>query len=174
MLKKILLPLAAVFSINAANALTPLEDRARVSHMNADLLLPDGSTLNVDVSFDCGSDYKNTALMVMSDSGAQILAAGYTHLYGAAAGKAVMHAWNNKKQASDPRKPTYLFVLADREKSFNWQGTQQESKKLNKSAKSVTISGTRVEQFESINSESDIPVVLAGCGVRDHNAYESH
>ncbi|OHU85510.1 MULTISPECIES: hypothetical protein [Pseudoalteromonas] len=172
MLKKLLLPLtAAVLSINAA-ALTPLEDRARVSRMNADLLLPDGSTLNVDVSFDCGSDYKNTALMVMSDSGAQLLAAAYTHLYGVKAGEQVMTAWNTKKNNSDPRKPTYLFVLAERTKSFNWQNSQSNTNKLNRNLKSVTMNGAHVENYESISSEQYVPVVVAGCGVRDHNPYE--
>ncbi|KJY90606.1 MULTISPECIES: hypothetical protein [Pseudoalteromonas] len=173
MFKKILLPIAAtMFCISAANALTPLEDRARVSRMNADLLLPDGSTLNVDVSFDCGSDYKNTALMVMSDSGAQLLAAAYTHLYGVEAGEAVMHSWNNKKNETDPRKPTYLFVLAEREKQFDWTRSQTGNQKLNKSLKSVTMERNMVDETVVDDTKIDLPVVVAGCGVRDHNAYE--
>ncbi|TMN32920.1 hypothetical protein [Pseudoalteromonas sp. S2755] len=173
MFKNILLPIAVtMFCISAANALTPLEERARVSRMNADLLLPDGSTLNVDVSFDCGSDYKNTALMVMSDSGAQLLAAAYTHLYGVEAGEAVMHSWNNKKNETDPRKPTYLFVLAEREKQFNWTKSQSSNQKLNKSLKSVTMERNMVDETVVDDTKIDLPIVVAGCGVRDHNAYE--
>ncbi|MCG7549222.1 hypothetical protein [Pseudoalteromonas sp. Of7M-16] len=147
-------------------ALEPLPDRARVQHMNTDLLLPDGSTLNVDVSFDCGSDYQNTAVMVMSDSGAKLIAAAYTHLYGEAAGQAVMDTWQTKQNASDPRKPTYLFILAPRDQDINWKS--KNINKLNNFLSRVSISETKVAD-QKLESESKIPVVLAGCGVRDHN-----
>ncbi|ALU41927.1 hypothetical protein [Pseudoalteromonas rubra] len=162
-------PLALLIGIlsSSAVALEPLPDRAQVQRMNADLLLPDGSTLNVDVSFDCGSDYKNTAVMVMSNSGAQLIAAAYTHLYGESAGQSVMEAWQNKQNESDPRKPTYLFILAPREQNFDWQKRQQN--KFNKMLSRVSISETSVDNFEMDSASPLPPVVLAGCGVRNHN-----
>ncbi|AOT08242.1 hypothetical protein [Pseudoalteromonas luteoviolacea] len=147
-------------------ALEPLPDRARVQNMNTDLLLPDGSTLNVDVSFDCGSDYQNTAVMVMSDSGAKLIAAAYTHLYGEAAGQAVIDTWQTKQNATDPRKPTYLFILAPREQDFNWKA--KKTNKLNNLLSRVSISETKMAS-QTLETEPKIPVVLAGCGVRDHN-----
>ncbi|AZZ98267.1 hypothetical protein [Pseudoalteromonas sp. R3] len=165
-------PLALLLGMlsSSAVALEPLPDRAQVQRMNADLLLPDGSTLNVDVSFDCGSDYKNTAVMVMSNSGAQLIAAAYTHLYGESAGQSVMEAWENKQNASDPRKPTYLFILAPREQNFDWQKRQQN--KFNKMVSRVSINETSVVNFEMDSVSSFPPVVLAGCGVRNHNPQE--
>ncbi|ESP95056.1 hypothetical protein [Pseudoalteromonas luteoviolacea] len=150
-------------------ALEPLPDRARVQHMNTDLLLPDGSTLNVDVSFDCGSDYQNTAVMVMSDSGAKLIAAAYTHLYGEAAGQAVMDTWQTKQNASDPRKPTYLFILAPRDQDINWQS--KNINKLNNFLSRVSISETN-KLDQASESKPEIPVVLAGCGVRNHNSQQ--
>ncbi|KID56863.1 hypothetical protein JF50_13275 [Pseudoalteromonas luteoviolacea] len=153
-------------------AIEPLPDRARVQHMNADLLLPDGRLMNVDVSFDCGSDYQDTAMMIMSDSGAKILAAAYTHLYGEQFGKQVMDAWNNKKHESDPRKPTYLFVIAPREQPVVWQNkyTNKVHKVLTRdtlgsyNGDSQDVSETSIDTF--------VPVLAAGCGTKIHNPHQ--
>ncbi|MEK0158284.1 hypothetical protein WLQ65_03880 [Pseudoalteromonas piscicida] len=168
MIKKNLLAVALIcgLSTTAAYSLEPLKERARVQRMNADLLLPDGSILNVDVSFDCGSDYQNTAIMVMSDSGAQLMAAAYTYLFGERAGKSVIQAWENKQNKSDPRKPTYLFILAPREQQFNLEN--KITNKFNKELSHVIMSSSNLTKSE-VESIPEIPMVIAGCGVRNHN-----
>ncbi|WP_217704593.1 hypothetical protein [Pseudoalteromonas sp. McH1-7] len=158
--------------IFSTQALEPLEDRAVVQRMNTDLLLPDGSTLNVDVSFDCGSDYHNTAVMIMSDSGAMLLAAAYTHLYGEKYGQQVIDAWNTKKNKDDPRKPTYLFAIAPREKEFAWRNKPNQNihNNLTYDTLGKYISDRQLaNKTESFEDAQFIPVLAAGCGTKIHN-----
>jgi hypothetical protein len=167
--KLILILASAAFS---ASSHEPLPDRAVVERMNADLLLPNGSILNVDVSFDCGSDYHNTALMVMSDSGARLLAAAFTHLYGEKYGQQVIDAWNTKKHADDPRKPTYLFAIAPREKEYSWKNktTQKVHNKLTRDTlQSYQSQRQLVNDTNDLEEALDIPVLAAGCGTKIHN-----
>lgn len=163
MLKNFLLFVFALTYTSTTIALEPLKDRAIVTNMNADLLLPDGSSINVDVSFDCSSEFHNAAIMVMSDAGAQLVAAAYTTLFGLNAGKAVMKAWETKKHENDPRKPTYLFVLTPRNKSFNWRNI-----KTNDINKSLTYDSI-VNNPESLDSGKAMPMIEVGCGGRVHD-----
>ena len=170
---KLLLTVAlSTFTFNSP-ALETLEERAVVQRMNADLLLPSGKTLNVDVSFDCGSDYHNTAIMVMSDAGAELLAAAYTHLYGEKFGQQVIDTWNTKKNTDDPRKPTYLFAIAPRNKSFAWKN--DKVKKVHNKLTYDTLEEhvTDVNHVGNVISnngtESNIPTLAAGCGTKIHD-----
>lgn len=171
---KLLSGFALILASNSfyVQSLETIEDRAVVQHMNADLLLPSGGTLNVDVSFDCGSDYHNTALMVMSDSGAMLLAAAYTHLYGEKFGKQVIDAWNTKKNEDDPRKPTYLFAIAPRNQKFTWENNKPQKvhnnltrDKLNRYESDHQL----VEEPNATNDSMFIPVIATGCGTKIHN-----
>ncbi|MBS3796687.1 hypothetical protein [Pseudoalteromonas sp. BDTF-M6] len=167
MLKKTLI-LCAALAMGAlcspAQALEPLEDRAVVQHMNSDLLLPDGSLLNVDMSFDCGSDFHDTAVLVTNDAGAQLLAAAYTHLYGVEFGQQVMDKWNNKVAESDPRKPTFLVITAPRSQTFDWQQTAPKLSNDTLSSQSLDMS--------TDSATSSMPGLYGSCGSRDHIPYE--
>ena len=124
MLKKVLLTSVLSLSVClSSQALEPLKDRAVVQHMNVDLLLPDSSLLNVDMSLDCGSQYARTGIMVMSKAGAELIATAYSTLWGKAYGQKVMDTWNNKKNSDDPRKPTFIIIPPPGDMSFDWQNT---------------------------------------------------
>jgi len=159
--KNCLIGLASLALISSASALEPLKERARLHDLNGYLLLPDSSYLSIDMSFDCGSQWANTALIVTSEAGAELLAASYTHLWGAAAGKMVMHTWNNKANPDDPRLPTFLIVTPPAGTNFKWQ-------------KSVAIGSKSKFSQSTINNddiESHMPVVTASCGTRVHSNY---
>ena len=118
---KIATLLCAALTVCNVAALVPLKDRAVIQYMSADILLPDNSLLNVDMSFDCGSDFSKTAMIITSDAGANLLAAAYSSMYGSKAGEQVLHTWNTKVNDSDPRKPTFLIVTLP-ENSFENDG----------------------------------------------------
>lgn len=157
--------LCLVSSSSLVQAIEPLDDRAVVQRMNAELLLPNNSTINVDVNFDCGSDYNNTAVMVMNDAGAKLIAAAYTTLYGIEFGKKIMDAWENKKNPDDPRKPTYLFIIAPRDKVINWNDSPHQTFNNLKPRANMAASYELQEVTPSL--ESFVPQIIAGCGVRD-------
>jgi hypothetical protein len=166
MFKKTLLAFVTIAgSFSSVHAIEPLKDRAVVQRMNAELLLPDNSTINVDVNFDCGSDYKDTALIVMNDAGAKIIAAAYTNLYGIEYGNKIIDAWENKKAPDDPRKPTYLFIIAPRNQAINWNGSAKRS--FNKKKPRDNMSFVNGIQNEVPPLNEFIPQIIAGCGVRD-------
>ena len=152
--------IATVVSFTVS-ALEPLTDRARLASMQGQLLLPDGSYLPVDMSFDCGSQWENTAMIITSDLGAQLLAAAYTQLYGNEAGRNVIRQWNNKTKSTDPRKPSFLIITPpaiDQEKQ-SW--------------KSITELDTLSSETRSLNKRKSLslrmpPVVTASCGTRVH------
>jgi hypothetical protein len=49
-------------------------------------------------------------MMIMDDFGVEMLVAGFAVKYGQQYADSISKAWQEKKQASDPRKPTYLLV----------------------------------------------------------------
>ena len=161
MLSKIkLLLISLLLFVTTASALEPLpENRARLSELHGTLLLPDYSYLDFDMSFDCGSRWEHTSMIVTSRAGAELLAASYTHLWGKKAGEKVMQAWENKVNESDPRLPSFLVVSMPTNTS-------------NSTKSSARVSGAVTSKNENItNSEStlnDIPELSATCGTRSH------
>ena len=148
-------------STTMVSASEPLEDRAVIQYMSADILLPDNSMLNVDMSFDCGSDFSKTAMIITSDAGAHLLATAFASMYGNAAGDQVLHSWNTKVNASDPRKPTFLVVTPPENAHENWYKSaipKSVTKTLNYQASSLT----------SDDLEVTMPIVKPYCGSRDH------
>jgi hypothetical protein len=85
-------------------------DRAVVAKLRADLVLPNDKILTVDIDFDTVSGYHNNTMMIMDDFGVEMLVAGFAVKYGQQAADSITKAWQEKKEASDPRKPTYLLV----------------------------------------------------------------
>jgi hypothetical protein len=85
-------------------------DRAVVAKLRADLVLPNDKILTVDIDFDTVSGYHNNTMMIMDDFGVEMLVAGFAVKYGQQYADSISKAWQEKKQASDPRKPTYLLV----------------------------------------------------------------
>jgi hypothetical protein len=81
-----------------------------VDNLRADLVLPNDKILTVDIDFDTVSGYHNNTMMIMDDFGVEMLVAGFAVKYGQQAADSITKAWQEKKEASDPRKPTYLLV----------------------------------------------------------------
>lgn len=90
--------------------LKTVENRAVVTKLKADLLLPTNKIMTVEIDFDTDSGYHNNAMMVMDDFGVEMLATAFEVKYGIDAANKVRAAWKEKQDASDPRKPTYLLV----------------------------------------------------------------
>ncbi|AXQ97997.1 hypothetical protein D0N37_09685 [Pseudoalteromonas piscicida] len=163
-----------VFSIScslslSATALEPLPDRAQVQNIYATLLLPDGSHLNTDISFDCGSKFEKTGIIITTEEGAKFLAQAYTQLYGVDAGKKVMQLWKTKAHPEDPRKPTMLLI-----NNFNnndWPSNEvhlKSDKKVNLDDEVVIQSANK----EVTNSNKlKAPEIIQLCGTRVHNNY---
>jgi hypothetical protein len=86
------------------------KDRAVISKLRADLVLPNDKILTVDIDFDTTSGYHDNAIMVMDDFGAEIIATAFEVKYGKEHADKVRQAWANKQKDEDPRKPTYLLV----------------------------------------------------------------
>ncbi|WP_257326013.1 hypothetical protein [Pseudoalteromonas rhizosphaerae] len=161
---KIATLLCATLTICNVAALAPQADRAVIQYMSADILLPDNSLLNVDMSFDCGSDFSKTAMIITSDAGAHLLATAFASMYGNAAGDQVLHSWNTKVNESDPRKPTFLVVTPPENAHENWYKStisKGVKKTLNYQAESLTS-----EHSDDLNVE--LPIVKPYCGSRDH------
>jgi hypothetical protein len=140
------------------SALEPLSDRAQVKHINSTLLMPDGSDMTVDMSFDCGSDFSETGLIVTTEQGAKFLAHAYSELYGKAAGEKVKQAWLTKANPDDPRKPTMLLINAFG--ALEWP---------NESTKVVELQEFSSNKTVSANTG---PAILQLCGTRSHNPSE--
>ena len=165
-IKRLLLLLViSVSFVTPVSALEPLpENRARISDLHGALMLPDYSILDFNMSFDCGSKYETTAMIITSKAGAQLLAASYTHMWGEAAGDMVMYNWNNKADPTDPRLPTFLVVTPPSGANFDWKKSVRIS-----TYKSSTLNTSTTETTES----DDIPVLLATCGTRSHEPTDS-
>jgi hypothetical protein len=73
-------------------------------------VLPNDKILTVDIDFDTVSGYHNNTMMIMDDFGVEMLTAGFSVKYGQKFADSITKAWQEKKEASDPRKPTYLLV----------------------------------------------------------------
>lgn len=102
-----------VYDLSEKPNLTQLKagtDRAVVTKLKADLLLPNNKIMTVDIDFDTVSGYHDNAMMIMDDFGVDFIAKAFDHEYGKQHGDAIRHAWANKQQPEDPRKPTYLLV----------------------------------------------------------------
>lgn len=102
-----------VYDLSEKPNLTQLkaaEDRAVVTKLRADLLLPNDKIMTVDIDFDTISGYHDNAIMIMDDFGVDLIAGAFDSKYGKQHGDSIRHAWANKQAASDPRKPTYLLV----------------------------------------------------------------
>ncbi|MET1254203.1 hypothetical protein [Aliikangiella maris] len=145
------------------SALEPLkENRARIFALKATLLLPEYEFLDVDMSFDCGSKYESTAMIITSFAGAQLLAASYTHLYGKEAGEMVMQTWQNKVNKDDPRLPTFIFVSPATGTHFDWRQSVKVTTNKN-------LSQTGFSLTTRNNSADGMPNLYAGCGSRTHH-----
>ncbi|WP_419147540.1 hypothetical protein [Pseudoalteromonas 'SMAR'] len=157
-------------TLNAAQALEPKPDRAQVQNLYTTLLLPDGSYLNADISFDCGSKFVNTGIIITTDEGAQFMAKAYRALYGVKAGQSVLKAWNTKANPSDPRKPTMLLINtfpASQEKadSQHVRNSNKINKRLQESVQSVNI--------DRIEGNAELaPELIQLCGARVHENYK--
>jgi hypothetical protein len=139
-------------------AMETLADRAQIHSMNAELLLPDGGLLPIDVSFDCGSVYNNTAMIITSQAGAELLAVAYQAKWGPAAGKKVMDSWHTKVNQDDPRKPTFIFVTSPAQNTDD-QGTNH--------GKQQTIDFA-LSNESGTTTTAAMPELLARCGTADH------
>lgn len=154
------LSITALLAVSLSTAaLEPMQDRAQVKHINSTLLMPDGSDMNVDMSLDCGSQFKNTGIIVTTEQGAKFLANAYSKLYGSAAGEKVKQAWQTKANADDPRKPTMLLINSFG--SLDWP-----------------YNSTKVVELKSFSNNfaarsiSTGPNILQLCGTRSHNPTE--
>lgn len=150
-------------------ALEPKEDRAQVQSLYATLLLPDGSNLNTDINFDCGSRFKNTGIIITTDEGAQFLANAYKALYGEKASNAVLKAWNTKANPDDPRKPTMLLInsFPANDNNLSNKGNAKFNKKLQGKGDSVSIRET-----DRTLEAGFAPPIIQLCGARVHENYQ--
>ena len=90
--------------------LSAKEDRAVISKIRADLVLPEEKILTVDIDFDTDSGYHDNAIMIMDDFGVEMLATSFEVKYGKVHAEKIRTAWNEKQNPNAPRKPTYLLV----------------------------------------------------------------
>jgi hypothetical protein len=112
------------------------------------------------MSFDCGSKFENTGVIVTSEQGAKLLAASYFYLYGEDAADYVMNLWNNKAKEDDPRKPTFLIFSPAKDADINYKQKSQVPKSVKQNI-----------QFSSISNETELnkfPIVMASCGASVH------
>jgi len=139
------------------------ENRAKIEHMTVNLKLPDNSNLTVDMSFDCGSYYDKTAMIVTSRQGAEILATAYEALYGPAAGKAIMDKWNKKAKSTDPRLPTFILVRPPIGKSYLVKTLDKKNGQLELNANSISEA-----KIEAKAQAVDLTEVSGTCGAIEH------
>ncbi|MEM5552391.1 hypothetical protein WNY63_16825 [Pseudoalteromonas neustonica] len=156
--KIVLIGAALAVSLSVA-ALEPKQDRAQVKHINSTLLMPDGSDMSVDMSLDCGSQFKNTGIIVTTEQGAKFLANAYSKLYGFTAGEKVKQAWQTKANPDDPRKPTMLLI--NDFGSLDWPNNSTKVVELKDFSSNYAT--------RSINTS---PNVLQLCGTRSHHPTE--
>jgi hypothetical protein len=156
------------FLASSAIALEPKEDRAQIQNLFATLLLPDGSYLNTDINFDCGSKFKDTGIIITTDAGARFLSDAYRALYGDKAAEAVLSAWNTKANPEDPRKPTMLLI-----NSFAQDNTTQSNINNSKVNKELPLSSSRVniKSLDSAEEPKFVPPIMQLCGARVHENY---
>jgi hypothetical protein len=102
-----------VYDFTEKPNLTNLEsapDRAVISKLRADLVLPSNKILTVDIDFDTSSGYHGNTMLIMDDFGVEMLVTAFSTKYGQEFAENILHAWNNKQNKNDPRKPTYMLV----------------------------------------------------------------
>lgn len=90
------------------------KDRAVVAKFRADLVLPTNKILTVDIDFDTASGYHGNTMLLMDDYGVEMFAFAVAMKHGQQHADKVLHAWHNKKNSDDPRKPTYMLVQKPR------------------------------------------------------------
>ncbi|NOU50251.1 hypothetical protein HG263_06800 [Pseudoalteromonas sp. JBTF-M23] len=151
---------------HATFALEPKEDRAQIQNLYATLLLPDGSYLNADINFDCGSKFKDTGIIITTDSGANFLAKAYRSLYGDKAAEAVLNAWNTKANPNDPRKPTMLLI-----NNFGTDSTYSTSNKNINKKLSVNSGYVNISDLERTKEIESAPPIMKLCGARVHENF---
>ena len=159
-MKKGLLLVATLLCSGAVMA----ENLAEIQHLTANLKLPDQSSLTVDMSFDCGSMYDRTAMIVTSRQGAELLAVAYDALYGPAAGAAVMAKWNSKDKPEDPRLPTFIIVTPPEGKVYR-NDTAKTNTKNTTTAESVPVMKMRQAEFSADE-------IRSSCGSSDNPSYQ--
>ncbi|WDE10490.1 hypothetical protein [Thalassomonas haliotis] len=91
-------------------SLKPKDDRAVIAKMRLDLVLPENDILTVDVDFDTTSGYHGNAMILTDDFGVEMVATAFEVKYGQKEADKLRHAWANKQQPNDPRKPSYILV----------------------------------------------------------------
>lgn len=102
-----------VYDLSEKPNLTQLkshEDRAVITKLRADLVLPTNKIMTVDIDFDTDSGYHNNAMLIMDDFGVDMIATAFEVKYGKKHADKVRNAWAEKQKHDDPRKPTYLLV----------------------------------------------------------------
>ncbi len=134
------------------------ENRAKIQHLTADLRLPDNSNLTVDMSFDCGSKFNQTAMIITSRQGAEILAVAYEAMYGPAAGEAIMAKWNNKTKSSDPRLPTFIIVTPPTGKTYRVKGERRLTSAVEASSLKTGTNDIPYDEIHSTCGSSNHPV----------------
>ncbi len=97
----------------------PKPERAQVLNLQADLLLPQGSMLSVNLDMDCNSRLATAGAFSISDHGTRIIAAGLKALYGEHKAQQALTLWHNKAHQDDPRKPSFLIVLENKENVYS-------------------------------------------------------
>ena len=164
MLKKLIATGVLLGFVVNATAVEPHKDRARLYSLNAELLLPDETLLNVDMSFDCGSNYADTAMIITSKAGAEILSAAYTALWGEKYGQMVMDQWNNKTNPDDPRKPTFIIVTMPSEHSVN-----SGKRKVDKFAETLSKQAFAGAPSATGDPSFVMPQLISACGTLQHD-----
>lgn len=168
MFKKVLLVAALSASALAvslpAMSVEPKTDRAVVTHLNAHLLLPDESTINVDMSLNCGSKYEQMGMMITSDQGAQLMAVAYAAIWGQNAGQKILDTWNNKVSKGDPRKPTFIVVSPPDDVNYWSKYTKAGAKKS--LSRSLMLAPSSTDNVPPPNTP---PPFFGVCGTISHD-----
>ena len=90
--------------------LKPRIDRAVITKMRVDLLLPANDILTVDIDFDTDSGFHGNSMMLSDDFGVEMLATAFEVKYGQEMAEKLRNSWSNKQHSNAPRKPSYILV----------------------------------------------------------------
>ncbi|WP_246128640.1 hypothetical protein [Pleionea sediminis] len=149
-LNSILLFLFVNFATNSV-----AEDRAEVADMSANLLLPDGSYLQVEVFTECALGGTNVGALLFSDEQVDDYAAGLTAKYGSQYGDLLRQTWATKRNPEDPRLPTYIVVFKSQSEA-NDNNTQK------------ALSGVSRSQEAGSTTREAVPTFIGNCGGSVH------
>ena len=137
-------------------SITYAEDRAQVMDMRSKLLLPDGSHLHVEVFSQCTDADRKVGALLFSDSAVETYALALDIQYGNGLGDYLKSIWNKKKNADDPRLPTYIVVYNAKEKNNN-----QKRKELQKD--------TEFKDADEAPFKDEDVFFIANCGGTIHD-----